>query len=107
MTTMLTLADVSTTLVELESHAALEHLRLYSPTGVTAQRWTTVEAALSQLWNDLTALEESSDSDHIADGLERMNAAYPKIKEFLDAVDQIDTTVADQLGPLLKQLDSA
>jgi hypothetical protein len=36
-----------------------------------------------------------------------MNAVYPAIKEFLDAVDQIDTTVADQLGPLLKQLDSA
>ena len=96
MTIMLTLADVSTTLVELESHPGLEHLRRYSPTGVTARRWEVVEAALQYLWN------------HVSDAnLDRANAAYAEIKEFLDAVDQIDSTVADQLGPLLKQLDSA
>jgi len=96
MTDMLTLADVSTELVELESHPGLEHLRRYSPTGVTARRWEVVEAALQYLWN------------HVSDAnLDRANAAYAEIKEFLDAVDAIDTTVADQLGPLLKQLDSA
>ena len=107
MTNMLTLADVSTKLVELESHPGLEHLRRYSPTGVTAQRWALVEAALGQLWDDLAGLEGLSDSDEIADGLERMNAAYPEVKEFLDAVDEINTTVAKQIAPLLKQIDAA
>ena len=39
--------------------------------------------------------------------LDRANAAYAEIKEFLDAVDEINTTVAEQIGPLLKQIDSA
>ena len=99
MMNMLTLADISTKLVELESHPGLEHLRRYSPTGVTAQRWSMVEAALGQLWDDLAGLEELSDSDEIADCLERMNAAYPEVKEFLDAVDEINTTVAKRIAP--------
>ena len=90
MTNMLTLADVSTKLVELESHPGLEHLRRYSPTGVTAQRWALIEAALGQLWDDLAELEGLSDSDEIADGIERINAAYPEVKAFLDAVDEIN-----------------
>jgi hypothetical protein len=96
MAAMLTLADVSTTLVELESHPGLEHLRRYSPTGVTARRWEVVEAALQYLWN------------HVSDAnLDRANAAYAEIKEFLDAVELIDTMVASRIAPLLKQLDSA
>jgi hypothetical protein len=96
MTIMLTLADVSTTLVELESHPGLEHLRRYSPTGVTARRWEVVEAALQYLWN------------HVSDAnLDRANAAYAEIKKFLDAVELIDTMVASRIAPLLKQLDSA
>ena len=103
----LTLADISTKLVELESHPGLEHLRRYSPTGVTAQRWSTVEAALGQLWDDLAELKELSDPGEIADGLERMKAAYPAVKEFLDAVDEINTMVAKGIAPLLRQIDSA
>jgi chromosome segregation ATPase len=103
----LTLADVSTKLVELESHPGLEHLRRYSPTGMTAQRWATVEAALGQLWEELAGLEELSDSGDITDGLERMKAALPEIKQFLDSVDEINTTVAKQIAPLLRQIDSA
>ena len=66
-----------------------------------------VEAALGQLWDDLAELEGASDSDEIADGLERMNAAYPEVKEFLDAVDEINTMVAKQIAPPLKQIDAA
>ena len=77
MTNMLTVADLSSKLVELESHPGLEHLRRYSPTGVTAQRWALVEAALGHLWDDLTGLEGDPNSDEIAGCLERMNAVYP------------------------------
>ena len=102
--TILTLADLSTKLVELESHPGLEHLRRYPPTGVTAQRWALVEAALGRLWDDLAELEGLSDADEIADVMERVTAAYPEVKEFLDAVDEINSTVAKQLAPLLKQI---
>lgn len=107
MTKLPTLADLSTKLVELESHPGLEHLRRYPPTGVTAQRWAPVEAALGQLWDDLTGLDGDPTSDEIADGLERMNVAYPEVKAFLDAVDEINTTVAKQIAPPLKQIDAA
>ncbi len=105
--TILTIADLSTKLVELESHPGLEHLRRYSPTGVTAQRWAPVEAALGQLWGDLAELEKLGDPDDIANVLERTHAAYPAVKEFLDAVDAIDTTVAKGLAPSLKLIDAA
>jgi hypothetical protein len=104
---MLTLADLSTKLVELETHPGLEHLRRYSPTGVTAQRWALMEAVLGQLWDDLTELDQVSDSGEMADSLERMNAAHPEVKAFLDAVDEINTTVAKQIAPPLKQIDAA
>jgi hypothetical protein len=106
MTKILSVADLSTNLVELDSHPGLEHLRRYSPTGVTAQRWAPVEAALGQLWEDVTELDALSDSDKIADVLQRLNAAYPKVKEFLDTVDQINATVAKLLAPPLRQLDA-
>ena len=35
-------AAMSTTLIELEGHAGLEHVRRYPPIGVTAQRWAVV-----------------------------------------------------------------
>jgi hypothetical protein len=106
MTDMLILTDLSAKLVELECHPGLELVRRYSPTGVTAQRWSTVEAALGQLWEDLTELDGNTNSGDIACGLERANAAYPEVKTFLDAVDEINTTVANQIAPLLRQIDS-
>jgi hypothetical protein len=56
-------ASISATLVELDNHAGLAHVRRYSPTGVTAQRWTVIEKSLSQLWDDLgrmTSILESA-----------------------------------------------
>jgi hypothetical protein len=96
---LLTLADVSTKLVELESHPGLEHLRRYSPSGVTAQRWAVVEGVHGQLWNDLT--------ESRVDSLEQANGAYAEVKKFLDAVDEINTTVAKKIAPSLKQIDAA
>ena len=49
-------AAMSSTLVELDSHPGLEHVRRYTPTGVTAQRWAVVESALAQLWQDLARM---------------------------------------------------
>jgi hypothetical protein len=46
-------AAMSATMVELDSHPGLSHVRLYPPTGVTAQRWTAVEASMAQLWEEL------------------------------------------------------
>ena len=46
-------AAMSATLIELENHPGLGHVRLYPPTGVTAQRWEVIEGSLAQLWEDL------------------------------------------------------
>jgi hypothetical protein len=125
-------ADLSMALVELDNHPGLEHLRRYSPTGVTAQRWAALEPALGHLWDELasvTSILESAqprrgrrsklDDDDLAElsrmcggaelsaGFDRTRAAYRNIKEFFDAVEQINTTVANQLGPSLKQIDAA
>jgi hypothetical protein len=107
MMKLLSAADVSMKLVELESHPGLEHLRRYSPTGVTAQRWALVEAALGQLWDHLTELEALSDSGENADSLERINAKYSEVNEFLDAVDGINAKIAEGIAPTLKQFDDA
>jgi hypothetical protein len=96
--TILTIEDLSTKLVELESHPGLEHLRHYSPSGVTAQRWAVVEGLLGQLWNDLT--------ESRVDSLERANGAYAAVKKFLDAVGDINTTVATKIALSLKQIDA-
>jgi hypothetical protein len=93
--TILTLDDLSAKLVELECHPGIEHLRRYAPTGVTARRWALVEAALVDLWNDLSEAR-----------LVRADAGYAEVKEFLDAVEQINTTVAKRLAPSLNQLDA-
>ena len=47
---------MSATMVELDGHRGLEHVRRYSPTGVTAQRWVAVEEALARLWEDLGSM---------------------------------------------------
>ena len=47
------LAALSTALVELDTHAGIEHVRRYPPTGITAERWAAVEAALTQMWDGL------------------------------------------------------
>jgi hypothetical protein len=44
---------MSATLIELDNHPGLAHLRRYPPTGVTAQRWVVIEKSLAQLWEDL------------------------------------------------------
>jgi hypothetical protein len=44
---------MSATLMELDNHPGLAHVRRYSPTGVTAQRWAVIEQSLAQLWEDL------------------------------------------------------
>jgi hypothetical protein len=96
--TIRTLADLSTKLVELESHPGREHVRRYPPTGATALRWPLVDAMLGRLWDDL--------ADR-SDDLQRANAAYREVKEFFDAVDEINTTVAKRITPLLKQIDAS
>jgi hypothetical protein len=151
-------ASMSATLVELDNHAGLEHVRRYPPTGVTAQRWTVIEESLAQLWDDfgrMTSILESAqtlrarrskpdDDDRaeltrllrerplevsreriplaqrqisgpgeaveyvgLADTAERMRSAYPAVIEFLDAVDGINSLIAERLGPSQQRLDEA
>jgi hypothetical protein len=151
-------AATSATLIELENHPGLAHVRLYPPTGVTAQRWEVMVKALAQLWEDLgrmTYILESArtvrarrskpdDDDRseltrllrdrtlevsrqsiplsqrqiggvveaveyvgLADTADRMRAAYPAVVEFLDAVDRINSLVAEKLAPTRKRLDEA
>jgi hypothetical protein len=151
-------AAMSATLIELEDHPGLEHVRIYPPTGVTAQRWAVIEKSLAQLWEDLgrmTSILDSAravrarrskpdDDDRkeltkllrerplevsrqpiplaqrqigglgeaveysgLADTAERMRAAYPAVVEFLDAVDEINSFVAEGLAPTQRRLDEA
>ena len=143
-------AAMSTTLIELESHPGLEHVRRYPPTGVTAQRWAVVEKSLAQLWDDLgrmtsildsartvrarrsniddddraelnrllfghpvevsrqripmaqrtiTGPAETVESVGLADIVDRMRADYPAVAEFFDAVDRVNSLVAERLAP--------
>jgi len=149
---------MSSTLLELENHPGLAHVRLYPPTGLTAQRWQVIEKSLAQLWEDLgrmTAilddartvrarrskpeaddrteltrllheqslevsrqpiplsqrklggLGEAVEYVGLADTAERMYAAYPAVVEFVDAVDQINSLIADKLAPIQERLDAA
>ena len=43
----------------------------------------------------------------LADTAERMHAAYPSVVEFLDAVDRINSLIADKLAPIQERLDAA
>jgi hypothetical protein len=44
---------MSATLIELDNHPGLAHVRRYPPAGVTAQRWAVIEQALAHMWADL------------------------------------------------------
>lgn len=48
------LAAVTATLLELDQHPGLALVRRYPPEGETARRWTPVERALGELWDDLS-----------------------------------------------------
>ncbi|MEU0497539.1 hypothetical protein [Mycobacterium sp. NPDC006124] len=53
----------SATLLELDDHPGLRHVRRYPPTGTTARRWTEVEKSLEGLWQDvarMTSILESA-----------------------------------------------
>jgi hypothetical protein len=50
------------TLMELDSHPGLGHVRRYPPTGVTAQRWVVIERALGELWEDVGRMTSILDS---------------------------------------------
>jgi hypothetical protein len=52
----------SVTLVELDTHPGLQHVRRYPPTGVTAQRWAEIEKALAELWEDVGRMTSILDS---------------------------------------------
>jgi hypothetical protein len=149
---------MSSTLLELENHPGLAHVRLYPPTGATAQRWEVIEKSLAQLWEDLGRMtsilddartvrarrSKPEDDDRVeltrllreqplevsrhpiplsqrkfgglgeaveyvglADTAERMHAAYPAVVDFLDAVDLINSLIADKLAPIQERLDAA
>ncbi len=144
---------ISETMLALETHPGLQHVRRYPPTGATARQWDAVEKSIGQLWDDLgrvTSILESAQAvrnrkvrlnDHdrtelttwlrerclavpaeripsaqrsidgptnvgLADTVDRMHSAYPSVAEFLDAVDQIDTMVANGLAQILTRLDA-
>lgn len=49
-------AAMSTTMVELDEHPGLQHVKRYPPTGITAQRWVAIEEALGRMWQDLSSM---------------------------------------------------
>ena len=151
-------AAMSATMVELENHPGLEHVRVYPPSGLTAQRWAVIDKSLTQLWEDLGRMTSILDSARLvrkrsgkldddecreltkllreptlevsrqpiplakrqisglgeaieyvglADTAERMHAAFPAVVEFLDAVDRVNSLVAEKLAPTRKLLDAA
>lgn len=151
-------AAMSATLMELDDHPGLQHVRRYPPTGVTAARWAAIEGSLAQLWQDLglatTILDAAeaararrskpSDDDRaeltrllcgrpvetsrqaipmaqrritdpaeavecvgLAELVGRMSAAHPAVVEFCDAVDAVDSLIAERLAPSRRQLDAA
>ena len=55
-------AAMSATLVELDNHPGLVHVRRFPPTGVTAQRWVVIEESLAQLWEALGQMSSILDS---------------------------------------------
>jgi hypothetical protein len=123
-------AGMSATLIELDYHPGLEHVRRYPPSGVTAKRWVVIESQLAQLWEALglaTSILESArairvrrsklgDADRteltrllcereLVDFVDRMRAVHPVVAAFFDAVDEIDSLIATRLAPLQKRLD--
>lgn len=59
-------AAMSSTMVELDSHPGLAHMRRYPPTGLTGQRWAVIETVLTQLWEDLGRMSTILDSARAA-----------------------------------------
>lgn len=55
-------AAMSATMVELDNHQGLAHMRHYPPTGLTAQRWAVISGVLDQLWQDLGRMTTILDS---------------------------------------------
>ena len=105
-------AELSATLVELDNHPGLQHVRRYRPAGATAQRWTEIEESLGQLWDDLSCARSLLDAvpptrDGVAERLDRIRRELPAVVEFLDAVDEVNTRVAAGVAPILKRLDAA
>ncbi len=56
------IAAMSATMVELDSHPGLSHVRLYPPTGETARRWAAVQDAVTLLWEELGRMTSILDS---------------------------------------------
>ena len=52
----------SATLLELDGHPGLQHVRRYPPTGVTAARWAPVQKSLDELWQDVARMRSILDS---------------------------------------------
>jgi hypothetical protein len=55
----------------------------------------------------ISGVSESVEYVGLADTAERMHAAYPAVVEFLDAVDRVNSLVAEKLSPTRKRLDSS
>lgn len=148
----------SATLLELDDHPGLQHVRRYPPTGETARRWAEVGSSLDGLWQDVARMRSILDSAKairarrskldeddrmeltrwlrerplevsreriplaqraitgpgeavgyvgLADMVADMSAAYPRVVDFLDDVDRINSLVVDRLAPLQQRLDDA
>ncbi|WP_293237293.1 hypothetical protein [Mycolicibacterium sp.] len=52
----------SATLLELDNHPGLQHVRRYPPTGATERRWTDVQRSLDDLWQDVARMRSILDS---------------------------------------------
>lgn len=122
------IGELSTILLDIDNHPGLGHVRAYPPVGVTAQRWAAIEATLAQLWDDLTTVTSTLRSAQGVRGRRKLadadraeltrllesggftdstRASCADVTEFLDAVDAINTHVAEGIAPLLKRLDDA
>lgn len=52
----------SATLLELDNHPGLAHVRRYPPAGETARRWADVEKSLDGLWQAVGRMTSILDS---------------------------------------------
>ncbi|AQA01238.1 hypothetical protein BVC93_01025 [Mycobacterium sp. MS1601] len=66
-------AAMSATMVELDNHPGLTHVRHYPPTGLTAQRWAVIENVLAQLWQDLGRMTTILDAVQAKRGRARLD----------------------------------
>jgi hypothetical protein len=116
-------ASMSAALFELDAHPGMAHVRRYSPSGVTAQRWAHAEETLRRLWDFLTQAMSALDSARAArdrSGLDDIRLAELRhmlrelpqtlddtraVIRVLDAVDEIDSQVAHGLAPIMTRLD--